>query len=228
VLPNGVDVEGIRALVDFELTGKIAERWHISSEAFVGLSVGRLEANKGFEYLLRALASCSESLGAEWRWLFVGEGSQRKHLEELAAALGLASHVSFTGKISDSELHTLYSMCNLFVHPTLYEGSSLVTLEAMAHALPVVASATGGIPDKVIPTETGFLVKPGEEAELAQRIVWMASHPAERVEMGRRALEVVRRRFSWEQVAAATEALFYTLVEEKAACKRVEATSASC
>ena len=90
----------------------------------------------------------------------------------------------FTGKLSDTELHSLYALCNLFAHPTLYEGSSLVTLEAMAHGLPVVASAVGGIPDKVIDGETGFLVKPGDEHALAEKIEWMAAHPDERADHG--------------------------------------------
>src|SRR5437763_1632763 len=152
-------------------------------EAFIGISVGRMEANKGFEHLLRALALVKWGAGAQWRWLFVGEGSLRQHLEVVAGQLGLREHVDFTGRLSDIELHSLYAQCNLFAHPTLYEGSSLVTLEAMAHALPVVASATGGIPDKVIEDVTGFLVPPGDPARLAEKITWVATPPEEARDM---------------------------------------------
>ena len=58
----------------------------------------------------------------------------------------------------------------MFVHPTLYEGSSIVTLEAMAHRRPVIASRAGGLPDKVIPGTTGWLVPPGNEEALAAAI----------------------------------------------------------
>jgi glycogen(starch) synthase len=55
------------------------------------------------------------------------------------------------------------------VHPTLYEGSSLVTLEAMIHRRPIVASAAGGIPDKVFNGRNGYLAHPGDAADLAEK-----------------------------------------------------------
>jgi glycosyltransferase involved in cell wall biosynthesis len=231
VLPNGVDVAEITGVVDAHLADVLAEKWQIKrgfADSLVGISVGRMEANKGFDHLLGALASCQDRIGEGWHWFFVGDGTQRGRLEALAAAQGLIEHVTFPGSVTDSELHTLYSMCNLFVHPTLYEGSSLVTLEAMAHGLPVIASATGGIPDKVVDGVTGFLVKPGDEAVLGERIAWIAAHTPERRQMGLRGLEIVSRRFSWTQVAEATEALLSTLIDEKAACNSVEVTTPSC
>jgi glycosyltransferase involved in cell wall biosynthesis len=155
----------------------------------------------------------------DWRWFFVGEGSLRRHLQDVAGELGLGEHVVFTGKLDETELHSLYALCNLFAHPTLYEGSSLVTLEAMAHALPVVASAVGGIPDKVVDDDTGFLVQPGDEQALAQKIAWMGTHPHERAEMGRHGARRAAERFSWPVVAAQTEELFYMLRDEKVSCE---------
>jgi hypothetical protein len=67
-------------------------------------------------------------------------------------------------------MHAWHELATLFVHPTLYEGSSLVTLEAMAHRRAVVASAAGGIPDKVKPGENGWLVPPGDPSALAAAI----------------------------------------------------------
>jgi glycogen synthase len=226
VLPNGVDIDEIKQLVSRAVQGELAARWSIASprsDKIRGISVGRMEANKGFEHLLRALALVkweprAEDAGRRWRWFFVGEGSLRRHLQEVAANLGLSERVVFTGKLDETELHSLYALCNLFAHPTLYEGSSLVTLEAMAHALPVVASAVGGIPDKVIEGTTGFLLQPGDEHALAQKITWMAAHPQERAEMGYRGALRAAERFSWPVVAAQTEDLFNMLLDEKATC----------
>jgi glycosyltransferase involved in cell wall biosynthesis len=130
--------------------------------------------------------------------------------------------VRFAGALSDVELHTLFAACDLFVHPTLYEGSSLVTLEAMAHGLPVVASAVGGIPDKVIQGTNGFLVPPGNPDDLARQILWVMRHAEERAEMGRRSAALVRERFSLGRSAAMTKSLFDMLIAGKHAC-RVEA-----
>jgi len=208
---------------------ELADRWAIPrANGLAGISVGRMEANKGFEHLLRALSLVKWGVQYDWRWLFVGEGSLRPHLEEMARQLGLGERVVFTGRLSDTELHSLYALCNLFAHPTLYEGSSLVTLEAMAHALPVVASAVGGIPDKVIDGQSGFLVKPGDEHALAEKIEWMVAHPDERAAMGRLGKSLVAERFSWTKVAAEIEELFYILVDEKAACRDREVPAESC
>jgi glycogen(starch) synthase len=221
VLPNGVDIDELKQLVSPAVQRELTERWSIPSARsndITGISVGRMEANKGFEHLLRALALVKWEPGAHWRWFFVGEGSLLRHLQEVAHTLGLGEHVVFTGKLDETELHSLYASCNLFVHPTLYEGSSLVTLEAMAHALPVVASAVGGIPDKVEDGNTGFLVQPGDEQALALKIAWMAVHPHERAEMGHRGADRAAEWFSWQTVAAQTEELFYMLRDEKAGC----------
>ena len=83
---------------------------------------------------------------------------------------GLATFVVMRGRASVEDLHGWYEAATLFVHPTLYEGSSIVTLEAMAHRRAVVASRAGGLPDKVIPGVTGWLVPPGNEEALSAAI----------------------------------------------------------
>jgi glycosyltransferase involved in cell wall biosynthesis len=110
----------------------------------------------------------------------------------------------------------------------LYEGSSLVTLEAMAHGLPVVASAVGGIPDKVVDGETGFLVAPSDSRALAERLTWLMSRPTESAHMGRRGRARVERLFTWQRVAADTAQLFRTLLAEKAACGDAEVAAQPC
>jgi glycogen synthase len=225
VIPNGVDLDEIRASVEEEARLRLIERRpDLAPGSFMlkGISVGRLEVNKGFHNLLRALAMLSDHNRQDWRWTIVGEGSLGRELRSLAGTLGIAERVSFAGQVSDTELHALYSLSNLFVHPTLYEGSSLVTLEAMAHGLAAVASAAGGIPDKVIDGQTGFLVPPGDVKVLAAKVAWMAGHPTERAEMGLNGSRLAEEKFSWGQIAALTEDLFLELMDEQAACNAGE------
>lgn len=231
VIPNGVDVEEISSLLDAYVQAELAQRWPLLAgrpDALKGISVGRMEANKGFERLLQALSQAQPSLGADWLWILVGDGSLRNRLQALSLQLGMEDHVIFSGSLSDAELHNLYEMCNLFAHPTLYEGSSLVTLEAMSHSLPVVASAVGGIPDKVVEGETGFLVRPSDEAQLADRILWLAAHPEERRQFGRRASQFVAAKFDWQTIADQTIALFDQVRDEKAACRPFERAQPPC
>jgi len=230
VIPNGVDISHLASLVDEKVKEALQQRWQMLepySGALRGVSVGRLEENKGFETLLRALAEVREELGKDWTWTIVGEGSLKEHLSRVAAQLGIGQRVIFTGSLSDTELHSLYEMSNLFAHPALYEGSSLVTLEAMAHRLPVVASAVGGIPDKVIDGVTGYLIQPGKPEELGAKIALLAGTLESRRAMGERGSHLVSERFSMESVAAKLERLFMDLIAVKSPC-REEVTSSPC
>lgn len=225
VVPNGVDLDEVRSHFDVEVRSELARRWpHLASgdDTLKGISVGRLEQNKGFEHLVRALAEARPQLGERWGWVLVGEGSLKPHLAGLVRELGLSDHLFLAGGLSDPELHNLYAMSDLFAHPSLYEGSSLVTLEAMAHGLPVIASAVGGIPDKVVEGETGFLVSPGDTSQLVARIAELATRPGERRAMGERGAARVEAEFSWQSIAAQTELLLRRLIDVRQACRSKE------
>lgn len=225
VVPNAVDLDELHSHADEDVRAELARRWpHLGpgDDTLRGISVGRLEQNKGFEYLVRALAQARGQLGERWGWLLVGEGSLKPDLESLVRELGLSDHLFLTGAVSERELGNLYAMSDLFVHPSLYEGSSLVTLEAMSHGLPVIASAVGGIPDKVIDGETGLLVRPGDASQLAAKIAQLAGKPRERRIMGERGADRVVAEFSWRSIAAETEMLLRRLVDERNACRSQE------
>ena len=178
-------------------------------------SVGRLEASKGFHVLLRALAAVRDHGaldGRPWRWVALGDGPYRPMLEMLAEELGLEQHVHFLGRVTDQEMHAWHELSTLFVHPTLYEGSSLVTLEAMAHRRAVVASAAGGIPDKVRPGENGWLVAPGDPSALAAAISGAVADPARLAHYGLAGRAIVEREFSWAAAGDATVALYRELL----------------
>ena len=96
------------------------------------------------------------------------------------------------------------------MHPTLYEGSSLVTLEAMAHGLPVLASRTGGLPDKVEDGVSGFLVSPGDAAELATRLI--DASKADAKAFGAAGRQRCESQFSWKVVAPQYVSLYQDLL----------------
>jgi glycosyltransferase involved in cell wall biosynthesis len=170
------------------------------------VSVGRLEANKGFDVLIRALAALTSRklLPADWRWVLVGDGSMRQALQRTVDSANLSDRVVLCGRATIEDLHGWYEAATLFVHPTLYEGSSLVTLEAMAHRRAVVASRAGGLPDKVVPGVTGWLVPPGNEDALGATIVKALSDAGRLRSMGAAGRALVEKDFSWR---AATDRL---------------------
>ena len=210
-IPNALDLRTVDALTNPAMVGDLRYQHDVSPGERVLLSVGRLEASKGFHVLLRALAAVRDHGALEaraWRWVALGDGPYRPMLDMLASELGLASHVRIAGHVSDEEIHAWHELSTLFVHPTLYEGSSLVTLEAMAHRRAVVASAAGGIPDKVRPGTNGWLVAPGDPAALAAAISGALSDAARLAHYGLAGREIVEREFSWSAAGDATVALY--------------------
>ncbi len=114
-----------------------------------------------------------------------------------------------------AELHAWYEAATLFVHPTLYEGSSIVTLEAMAHRRAVVASRAGGLPDKVIPGMNGWLVSPGDAEALAAAIREAVMDRPRLQRMGAASRALVEKEFSWSGAADRTIELYKELLTER-------------
>jgi glycogen(starch) synthase len=214
-IPNALDLRAVDTLTDPLVAGDIRLHEQIAPGERILLSVGRLEASKGFHVLLRALAAVREHgalEGRPWRWVVLGDGPYRPMLEVLASDLGLDAHVRFPGRVADREMHAWHEVATLFIHPTLYEGSSLVTLEAMAHRRAVIASAAGGIPDKVRPGQNGWLVPPGDASALAATISGAVADPARLAHYGLAGRTIVEREFSWTAVGDATVALYRRLL----------------
>lgn len=163
------------------------------------LAAGRLEANKGFPVLLEALSKAR--LPETWSLYLVGAGSQMQTLQQTAKSLGLDQKIHLIGTASDEELDSLYARAHLFVNPSLYEGSSLVTLQAMSFGLPVIASRTGGLPDKVIPGKNGWLFSPGDSTALAGLLEEACASPQDWPRLGKNAREIIAAEYLWPGIA---------------------------
>jgi glycosyltransferase involved in cell wall biosynthesis len=198
VIPNAVDVERCRSLADPERGRRLLEELGLAAAEPLFLSVGRVVPNKGFEVLAAALGRAAPRLPAGWAWILVGEGPALAGVRSAVAAAGIAERVRLAGSLADADLHSLASAADWFVLPTLYEGSSIATLEAMAHGLPVIASRAGGLPDKVRDGETGYLVPPGEVEPLAAALVRAAGGdgPA----MGAAGRRLCATAFAWDVI----------------------------
>ena len=216
VIPNALDLTEVDSLASAADGRRVRLDAGITPDGVVLLSVGRLEHNKGFHVLAAALAALRAHSGriAEggWRWVILGDGPYRASLESAIREAGLSAEVHMAGRVDDRTLHAWYEAADLFVHPSLYEGSSLVTLEAMAHGRPVVATMAGGLPDKVQPGVNGWLVPPGEASALAAAISGALGRPERLREMGAAGRAIVEREFSWEAAGAATLRLYEELL----------------
>ena len=209
VIPNAVDPEKCLGLSDRSRGSELLEQLGLNDAAPVFLSVGRLEVNKGFAVLVSALAKVAARLPPSWGWVLVGDGPERGNVQRALTRAGLSQHAVLAGRVEDSDLHSLYTVADWFVHPTLYEGSSLVTLEAMAHGLPVIATRVGGLPDKVQEGVTGFLVEPGDAEMLAEQLTHATNIDGKAI--GQAGRQLCESRFSWTVVTPQYVALYERL-----------------
>jgi len=216
LIPNAIDLQMIDGLATQDSAERIRRAAGVAANDVVLLSVGRLEANKGFGVMvdaLTALRAHGAPLRGGWKWVLVGDGPNRRPLEQAIDRAGLRDHVLLTGRLPDADLHAWYEAATLFVHPTLYEGSSLVTLEAMAHHRAVVASNAGGLPDKVKTGVNGWLVVPGQPGVLAGAISGALGGPPDRLRaMGDAGRGIVEREFAWPAVTRKLLELYAELV----------------
>jgi glycosyltransferase involved in cell wall biosynthesis len=218
VIPNAIDLADIDRIEAPARGAALRAQAGLGPDDVLLLSVGRLEANKGFTHLVKSLSALVADgtlAGDRWRWVLVGQGPMGRSLERDIRAHDLQNHVVLWGRAELSDLHAWYETATLFVHPTLYEGSSLVTLEAMAHRRAVVATVAGGLPDKVRPGINGWLVSPGDAQALADAIRTALSNRERLIAMGLEGRAIVEREFSWDAVADRLVALYEELLSPR-------------
>jgi glycogen synthase len=217
-IPNAIDLPWLDRLATADDGRRVRSEAGIGDDETVLLSVGRLEENKGFHILAAALAALRDHSpvisSGRWRWVVIGDGPYRGRLTDVIARLGLGDRTRLAGRLDDSRLHAWYEAAALFVHPTLYEGSSLVTLEAMGHHRAVVVTDAGGLPDKVETGRNGWIVPAGDASALAAAISGALAPRVDLATLGRRGREIVERDFSWDAAAAATIGLYRALLPE--------------
>lgn len=171
------------------------------------LSVSRLGAHtkgKGIQDMIAALPAVAEQV-PDARYIIAGDGSDRRRLEGLAAAAGVAGRVDFAGAVSDEALERMYRDADVFVLPSSQEGFGIVFLEAFAHAVPVVAADAGAAGDVV--RGRGLLVPPGDPQSLAAAVARLLTESALRASCAAAGLQAVEGTFSQETFIAAANAV---------------------
>jgi glycosyltransferase involved in cell wall biosynthesis len=192
-------------------------------DGVLAVFTGRLLKGKGLEILIEALARLAAD-HPNAHLVIVGSGrgqvlSVEDALRGDVAERGLASRVTFTGRVNNVEEYL--RACDLFAFPSLYEGLPHSPLEAAAAGLPAVASRTGGIPDVVVHGQTGLLVEPGDVDGVTAALRTLLADTELRERFGRAAREVALARFSLAAVSARYQELF-----ERLACSLPPAASA--
>ena len=153
------------------------------------LAVGRLVEAKRIDRLLHVVALLRSRTATPFHLTIIGEGSLREQLERQALEQGLSDIVTFAG--AQAEMVTWYQQADILILTSDWEGTPNVLLEAMACALPVVATRVGGVPEVVQHGITGYLAAPQEEAMLVERLATLIDDALLRQTLGAEARSYV-------------------------------------
>ncbi|WP_134726286.1 glycosyltransferase family 4 protein [Paracoccus luteus] len=149
------------------------------------VAVGRLAEQKGFGLLVPALVA-ARRVHPDLSLTLVGDGPLREAIEAQARQAGLGDALRLTGWLSPAEVRAQIAQADALVVPSFAEGLPVVIMEAMALARPVLATWVAGIPELVLPGQTGWLVAPGDAGPLARAMIAVAdAGPQARAAMGR-------------------------------------------
>ena len=182
--------------------------------------VARFEAPKDHEILLHSLAPLRE-----WNWQldFVGNGPREAAIRGLTSQLGLDARVRFTGHTTNTAEEL--SEAQIFVLTSKSEGFPRSILEAMRAGLPVVATNVGGVSESVADRKTGFVVPRNDAASLTQALATLIMRREVRQEFGRAGRLRYEQNFTFQQMAAKTEALYQQVLNRSTAPLAVSAGS---
>ena len=159
---------------------------------------GRISPEKGQKYFIAAAVRVLKVF-PESRFLIVGDGFQREAMKEYAADLGISDNVIFAGFRKDiSEFH---SALDLFVLPSILEGTPMALLEAMSAESPVIATRVGGVGRIIQNGINGLLVSPANSKELAETIIKLLKNPAKANHLAQNALRTISEKYSSKKMA---------------------------
>ncbi|MEP7290095.1 MAG: glycosyltransferase family 4 protein [Chloroflexota bacterium] len=214
VVYNGLDTslfEPVKRAPSQESAADKQQAWRV-------LSVGRLTAKKGHDYLIKAVASL-RSKGLDFRLDIFGDGELQAPLQALIDSLGddCRQHIQLRGTLLQENLVNEYEQADMFALACVQvadgdiDGLPTVLIEALAMEVPTVSTDLSGIPEIVQDHVTGLCVPSGEVEPLADALLWMAQHPDEGKAMSRQGRQLVLERFDRRKNAAQLLALWRNL-----------------
>ncbi len=185
---------------------------------FIG-AMGRL---KGERDLIAALSRVV-SVAPQFRLSMLGHGAQP--IFQLCQRAGLLPFIEHLGPVPLEQRIAFFKRASIFILPTYAEGMPVAVLEAMAAALPVIATRVGGIPELIEDGVEGYLIEPGDVDALSRRIIQLINHPEQRQSMGARA-QAKAQQFDWEKILQQLGAQLRQAINQQVNRSRKETGSA--
>lgn len=217
VIPDGVDLKKFSLAVTKQTA---RTKLQLNPDEKIIVFVGHLRAIKGIEYLIRALEAI-KSREPLIRLLIIGgpvagglEPDEPDRLNGLVRKLGLVQSVTFVGSIPNDRVPEYLAASDIFVLPSLSEGFGIVLLEAMAAALPIVATNVTGIPSIIREGVNALLVEPRNAAQIADKVTILLNDPELRHRMSENNRLMVQK-YAWARVAKDLEQIYLSCIKSQ-------------
>jgi len=198
VIPNGIDVNEFN--MSKEEVKRVKRKYGIDNSKVVVMFSGSISPRKGVIHLVKAIEMIDDD---RIFLLIVGNPNVDREYAKIVMDYLKKKNINakFTGFVPYGDLKALYSACDVFVLPSLEEGFGVVLTEALASGKPLIGSNVGGIPAQIKDGWNGFLVEPGNEKQLAEKIRYLIDNPEERERMGENSRKLAREEFDWKKIA---------------------------
>lgn len=199
---NGINAEDYELSVNIKNTRR--ELGLYDSSPVLGIS-SRLSHLKGISYLLKSMCDIRR-VHKNVMLLIIGDGPERKQLEQETIALGLQKQVLFLGEREN--IQPFFKIFDIFVLPSLSEGMPICLLEAMASGCPIVTTKVGGVPEMIENGKNGLLVNPANSEDLSKAILSLLENESLRHSLAIEGKRIVRERFCALKMAKTYEQIY--------------------
>ncbi|OHA26896.1 MAG: hypothetical protein A3D52_01760 [Candidatus Taylorbacteria bacterium RIFCSPHIGHO2_02_FULL_44_36] len=202
VISNGISE--INFLEKSEARKKILPRQENLAGTFWFGAIAELHKNKGLNFAIEAIDKNLPAI-----FVIVGEGEERKNLEQLIAKRKLQDKIFLTGQIDNATI--LLKAFDVFLLPSVKEGMPYTILEAGSAGRPVIVSNIGGLPEIITDMESGILVKVGRPAEIKKAMEFLFNNPERRAAFGAALQNVIASKFGLSKMLGQIETLYNSL-----------------
>ena len=212
IIPNGLSLESFQQKVTPEERAELFEKYGLEDNGFTIVIVSRLSQEKNVMEILKYFPSLLK-VEPRAQLVIVGDGPDKKRLENFCESSGLTEHVCFTGIVAPNEVFRYYGMGDLFVCASTFETQGMTYIEAMACGLPLVCRKDDCLIDVIDNGENGFLYE--TESEFTEAVAKVLSDRQLRESMHKKALEKAEL-FSDTRFAQRHIELYKKVLESKA------------
>jgi glycosyltransferase involved in cell wall biosynthesis len=181
----------------------LKKKFNLPPDSIICTAVGRLVPVKGYDVFIDAVQKIASQV-PQLVCLIVGEGECKEELHKQIQEAGLENRVHLVGYFDRPDAMSILKSSDIFVMPSRYEGTPIALLEAAALARPILASATGGIPELVQHEDHAFLVPPGNPTALAQGLMKLTLDQEYARSLGQNARQRIQKKFNLESQVDAT------------------------